>query len=516
MFDQVRPLLSVPSTRHRLWRPGGPALAFAAAATVLAIDPALWLLNSWLDPSYDSSGLVVFALAAGLFLWSVASPLAAAGPAPDRGAALLLLAGSALVRLASQVAAVNMIGAVCLVLDVYAIGLLCRLPGRARALSPLWLAVVFGFSLPLERVLQRSIGYALQELSAGGACTVLSSLYGDLSCQGVRLIVNGADVLVDLPCSGARALLLGLLGFSVAAAVCRPRWGWAVAGAVLTLAATALGNVLRIALLAVGIAEPGRLGGIDVMQQPWHDTIGLATLTIPCLAVVAWAMRCAPPAPELRAPAAPKRPGSGRLRRLGGLPAGLAALAAALAIVHLPRTPLDVSQVPAEVELPLALDGQLRREVVLSAREAAYFVRYGGAAAKAEYGAMGLLVTRTTSPLRHLHAPEDCLRGLGFAVTYLGASFEPLPTALYRAVAPDGRRYRIAVSYVAADGSATYNVATAVWRWLTGEARSWTAVQRIAPEALDPAAQRRFSSAVFAALDLAPTDLPHHGKDETR
>ena len=34
--------------------------------------------------------------------------------------------------------------------------------------------------------------------------------------------MNGADVLVDLPCSGARTLLLGLLGLAAAAAVCRP------------------------------------------------------------------------------------------------------------------------------------------------------------------------------------------------------------------------------------------------------------------------------------------------------
>jgi hypothetical protein len=181
-------------------------------------------------------------------------------------------------------------------------------------------------------------------------------------------------------------------------------------------------------------------------------------------------------------------------------------LAAALTIVSLPRTPVDVSRVPVEVRLPLVLDGMAQRPVPLSDREAAYFTRYGGWAAKAEYGSMGLLVTRTASPLRHLHAPEDCLRGLGFEVAYLGATFEPLPTATYRAVAPDGRRYRIEVSFVPDRGEATYNVATAVWRWLNGEARIWTAVQRITPEALDPAIQARFTRAVVAAMDLAAPD----------
>jgi len=495
------------------------ALVFAAAALVLAVEPVLWLVNSWVDPSYDSSGLIVFALAAGLFLWSVTSPLASSAPAPRSGTAAALLVTTALVRLAGQVAAVNMIGAVCLVLDVYAIGLMCRLRWRARALSPGWLAVVFAFSLPLERVLQRSIGYALQELSARGACEVLSTLYADLACHGVRLIVGGADVLVDLPCSGARALLVGLLGFAIAAAVCRPRPGQALLGAAATVAATGLANVLRISTLAVGIAEPARLGGIDVLAEPWHDLIGLVALTIPCLTVGIWASRCRPAPLRSR----PVRPALAAPRRLpglpAGLPAGLAALALALVIVTLPRTAIDVSKVPDRVPLPLTLDGQQRHPVALSAREAAYFVRYGGWAAKAEYGPMGLLVTRTTSPLRHLHAPKDCLRGLGFEVSYLGAAFEPVPTAFYRAVAPDGRRYRIAVSFLAEDGRATYNVATAIWHWLTGEARVWTAVQRIAPETLPPEDQARFSRAVLAALDLGspnftPTRTPH-GRDKS-
>jgi exosortase/archaeosortase family protein len=462
---------------------------------VLAIDPVAWLVTTWTDPAYDSSGFPVFAAVAAVFLWSAASPVLRAGGA-ERRLALWLLGASALVRLAGQVLAINMLGALCLVADVFALGLLARLHLRARAVSPAWLAVAFAFSLPLERVIQRSVGYLLQELSAGGACGVLSVFYDELVCRGVRLILNGTDVLVDLPCSGARTLLLGLLGYTAAAALCRPGARQAALGLLLTLAAAAVSNVVRISVLAVGLAEPSRLGGIDVMAQPWHDVIGIAALGIVLATITLWAKRIRPVPQGLGHPALPAIPA--RLR----LPACLAVLVAALAIVNLPRSPMDVARAAAPAALPLSINGYMRQPVALSSREEAFFTRFGGWAAKAEYGPHGLLMTRTTSPLRHLHAPEDCLRGLGFEVAYLGAAFEPVPAAIYRATAPDGRRYRIEATFVADTGAMTGNVATAVWLRLRGEARAWTAVQRISPEGLPADRQTRFADAVLAALDL--------------
>ena len=148
-------------------------------------------------------------------------------------------------------------------------------------MSPFWLAGVFVFALPLERILQRTIGYGLQQMSADGACAVLSAFYSDLKCEGTRIIVNGVDVLVDLPCSGAQTLLLGLLGFCCAAALCRAKPVAVVAGLLATLSAALIANLLRISVLAVGLAEPDRLGGINVMAQPWHDLIGLTALLLP-------------------------------------------------------------------------------------------------------------------------------------------------------------------------------------------------------------------------------------------
>lgn len=512
-----------------------PRLLLSAAVVVLAAEPALWLFRTWQDPAYNSNGLLVFALALGLACWSLTSPLIRPAAARSPLLPAVLLGVSASVRLAGQVLAVNTIGAICLVIDVMAVCLILGLDRRARAVSPFWLAAVFAFSLPLERILQRTIGYALQHVSADGACALLGLFYADLTCNGTRLILAGRDVLVDLPCSGARGLLLALLAFAVASALCRPGKRHAVAGAVVVVAAAIGANIVRIVILAVGIAQPERLGGIDVMASPWHDVIGLLTLVLAIAPLLVWShwafepspatLRLAQPRPPHTRPPAfvPTRVASDGwwLNQptqlpvdqppVGGMPATgrptstLAAgalLLVACVIVSLPRKPLDVGRRPPPLALPFVLAGHHVSPLPLTAREQAYFTRFGGAGVKAAYGENALMLIRTSSPLRHLHTPEDCLRGIGFEVRYRGTRFEPVPTAVYDAAAPDGRRYRIAVTFVSDSGETTANVATAVWRWMEGRARQWTAVQRITPLEQPEHVRQSFMRSVWAALEL--------------
>ncbi|MEM1198988.1 MAG: exosortase T [Pseudomonadota bacterium] len=489
--------------------PFTPAILLVLAGIALALDPALWLLKSWLDPAYDSAGYLVFAITAAMFAWSATSPVQLGTDTHHKQIAIALLLLSAVVRFISQVLAINTIGALCLVVDVYALAILMRLHQRARPLSPFWLAAVFTFSLPLERILQRTIGYGLQQISADGACWALSGFYDDLVCHGVRIVVNGVDVLVDLPCSGAQTLLLGLLGFCVAAAICRAQALMVAVGLTATLAAAGLSNVARIAVLAVGIAQPDTFGGVNVMAQPWHDLIGLGALLLVCAVLAIWVRVAWRPTDDtaqhtLSLPLIP-------LPFTAWSRAGAAAvLLTALAIVGLPRTALDVSAPAVAKQLPLALNGQLKQPVALAPREVAFFKQFGGWSAKANYGPHGLMLVSTSSPLRHLHGPDECLRGMGFEVAYLGAVFEPVPTAVYRATAPDGTKYRIDVTFVSARGSVTTNVATAVWKWLQGEAGTWMAVQRITPEALGDKAHAEFNRAVIAALDLSPNRKGTH------
>ena len=54
----------------------GPAAArilFVVALSILALEPILWLVRTWRDPSYDSQGFLIFLIATGLFVWSVTS-----------------------------------------------------------------------------------------------------------------------------------------------------------------------------------------------------------------------------------------------------------------------------------------------------------------------------------------------------------------------------------------------------------------------------------------------------------
>jgi hypothetical protein len=69
---------------------------------------------------------------------------------------------------------------------------------------------------------QRVLGFGLQNLSAGGACGILKTWSANVSCNGTNMVLDGRTVLVDLPCSGSRTLLLLLLGFAIAAALVRP------------------------------------------------------------------------------------------------------------------------------------------------------------------------------------------------------------------------------------------------------------------------------------------------------
>ncbi|MGH6949806.1 MAG: exosortase T, partial [Vitreimonas sp.] len=266
---------------------------FAAAIALLAAGPIAWLIGTWLDPAFDSHGFAYFAVVLALAAWSFTSPHTSAASPADRRIALILLTATALVRLAGQVLAIDTIGALALVIDVYALARLAGLERRARALSSFWLAFGFAFALPLERIVQRAIGYLLQDVSAQGACGVLSALFGQVQCAGVRITVDGADVLVDLPCSGARAIIMFGFAFAVAAALARPGFRMVALGAALTLGAALAGNVLRITMLAGGVALGPEQLGFDVMAQPWHDLVGLVALGLAAPVLVLWARSAA-------------------------------------------------------------------------------------------------------------------------------------------------------------------------------------------------------------------------------
>ena len=480
---------------------------------LLAAHPLIWLVETWFDPAYDSYGLWVAMLTGALLLWSATSPVQRAN-SQQRRFGLGLLALTAALRLLGQWLGINTLGAAALAVDVYAIGLLLNLDRRVRPLAPGWLAVLFVFALPIERILQRGFGFVLQQLSAASACAALQLGSAPVQCDGIQLQWQGQMVLVDLPCSGTRGLLLLLLLFVALAALIRPTLRYASLGILIALAAATLGNSLRIVVLAVGLVHREALGGIDVLAEPWHGAIGILTLGGSALPLWLWAHT----GRGGRIPVARSIPAAaGAIRLVSVQPfTGLAFLLACAGIIALPPQPLDVARPLSAPLLPDRLTAFTAQPGVLTAQEQNYFTRYGGGAARAAYGPYGLLVVSTTAPLRHLHSPEECLAGAGHTVRYLGQTSGPIPSAVYRSTDPQGRVWQIAVSYVSERGELTTHVAEAVWRWLQAPGASWRMIERIAPWESPAAATALFDAAVWRALDLPLPPSPIHSQPQSQ
>ena len=158
---------------------------------------------------------------------------------------------------------------------------------------------------------------------------------------------------------------------------------------------------------------------------------------------------------------------------------------------------ISAPKLPARIADFRAVPGEL------SLVERYYFTRYGGGAARASYGPYSLLVVSTSAPLRHLHAPDECLAGAGHKVRYLGMTQQPLPTAVYHSQDPDGNRWRVSVTFVSDRGEIATSVAEAVWRWLQAPGATWSMIQRIAPWQVPVQTLAAWDAAVVRAMDLS-------------
>ena len=494
-----------------------PKIILCLAGLVLALDPIIWLINTWTDKAYDSHGIVIFFIFLLLFLWSATSNRVSNSQV-NLKIPFGLLMFSGLTRLIGQIYAVNFIGALTLVLDIYAIALLFGLHLRKNSLSPGWLSVCFAFSLPLERILQRTIGYSLQSLSADTACFILSSFFDDVRCHGIRILMNKKDVLIDLPCSGASSVLLLEFFYVIAMTICRPTIRRGFLGFLVTLISGFAANVIRISFFALNISFPDYFFGIDVMSEPWHDLAGLLFLTLGCIPIIYWIFINYSPVHyeneryknfnmSLKILSLIRSPKSCRVKNYKPLFQAIVFLSIAFLIVNLPRKPIDVATKNLTLNLPTWINGETAKIVPLLPKEKAYFEKYGGAAIKANYGNHSLLLVKTTSPLRHLHSPDECLRGLGFKVRYKGISNSPTPSSIYKAISKNNSNYRIAVSFISNQGVSTSNISEAIWHWFKNPKSEWLSIQRISPWNIDSDEYEGWDKAVFTALDININNL---------
>ena len=491
-----------------LSREGGESFARALAGVGLAaliLDPLIWLWQSWWDASYESPGAAVGAAVVAL----IALSLRSGPPRPDRRSGRLawqLLGAAAVLRLLGRLLAVNVIGALALVIDVAALATGLGLARRPFALSPFGLAAFAAFALPIEHLLQRGLGHPLQLLATAIAHALLGPFHPTLVRQGTLLLHPSAELAIDLPCSGARGLLLfaGLL----AAALCvlAPGRGSLPVAVAASFVGALAANVLRIVALFLGT-----LAGLPVAREPLHSAIGLAALALAALPLLftlsRWPRR-APTRGALR-DAAPAR--GQRLSLSTGAAIALAGLAIALAPGH----PRDGATASAASPLPASLGARVGEAVALDPVEQRYSARHGGQAEKRVYRspdgpATHVLRVRTNAPLRHLHDPADCLRGAGHTVTRQGVTRDAQPSVVYRSVDPDGRAWRVEASFVSDRNQRATGVSEVIWRWLEEPAVAWSLVERITPWPhceRDRGPCRDFDAALFRALDL-PLDAP--------
>lgn len=470
----------------RIVRPTHPLnwtnVAIVSGAVTLAYEPIRWLWGTWYSAGYDGVGWIAFALVLTLAGWSMASPWR--DRHADAGPTYILLLCTAGIRLLAQLLDINVVGALLLAVDVYAMANLVGLPARTRPLSAFWLAALFCFALPVEPIVQRLLGYGLQQLSAGLACSMLAPFFADLVCTGVRLQVDNQDVLVDLPCSGAQLLSTTALVSCLVNTVRRPTWFWGLASLVFSLMVALLGNAVRVSLLAAGIAKESALG-FSVMAPLPHELIGLLMVFVTSALIVGFS-RYYRINPQARL-SSKSMLATFLSRRRAAF--AFFFLAFALTIGAIQPQPVDKSPPLPAPEMPRVAAGFLRQTDGLTLMETNYFTRYGGSAARASYGPFGLLLVSTASPLRHLHDPTICLSAMGYSVRLLGTDHKNGAT-VYRASLDTSKSqpepgaveaYTIYVTYLSSSGVQALSVAEVVWLWARRPREHWTMVQRIVP-----------------------------------
>jgi exosortase/archaeosortase family protein len=494
---------------------------------ILIYHPVLWLMRTWQDPAYQTSGLWIALIVLALFCLSVTSSRgqftqksepssSTEGLSPSKWIGLAVLSCGC--RLLSQVFAIHILGALALVVDVYVLASWLELQKRGRPISPFWLSILFLWSLPIGHLFQRCGGFILQWISAQIAGVILSFSGHQAMVFGTEIHWLDARIMVDPPCSGASSFILSLMIWTLASCLTLPQFNlfqWksfefirALKGLTIALLGAILANICRIIVLSLFSVFENPFG-VDFLQEPAHSLIGLITLL--CFVIlplgiwangnliqnsgsVSYASERSSKSTYLKSPSLSYSQFVIQLRvqRLkkyfaGIFPvqtptfSGVLACLFALWIVNLPHQPMDISTERAWQTLPSQLAGVSGQAVALNSVESHYFQQFGGHALKVRYGQTAVILVQTASPLRHLHDPGDCLRGMGYDVQFVDRQQGPYPSNRFQAISPEGKKYWVDVVFKSSSGQVVTSVSEAILLWLQQPQTHWMAIQRIRP-----------------------------------
>jgi exosortase/archaeosortase family protein len=148
--------------------------------------------------------------------------------------------------------------------------------GRAFHLGTWLLALL---SMPVLATVQFYLGYPLRLVAAALATPMLRAMGLPVVREGVQLVIGSEVVLVDVPCSGARMLWVGL--FLAVTLACMLKLGTArtLWVCVLSMGAILFGNALRVSALTLFERGP-------VAVPPWlHEGVGVSSFLPVCLLI---------------------------------------------------------------------------------------------------------------------------------------------------------------------------------------------------------------------------------------
>lgn len=150
--------------------------------------------------------------------------------------------------------------------------------GRAFHLGTWLLALL---SMPVLATVQYYLGYPLRLAAAALAAPMLRTLGLPAVREGVQLVIGSEVILVDVPCSGARMLWVGL--FLAVTLACQLKLGTArtLLACVLGMGVILFGNALRVSALTF-------LEHRQVPGPPWlHEGVGVSSFIPVCLLIAA-------------------------------------------------------------------------------------------------------------------------------------------------------------------------------------------------------------------------------------
>jgi exosortase/archaeosortase family protein len=150
--------------------------------------------------------------------------------------------------------------------------------GRAFHLGTWLLALL---SMPVLATVQFYLGYPLRLVAAALAAPMLRSMGQPAVREGVQLVIGSEVILVDVPCSGARMLWVGL--FLAVTLACMLKLGTArtLLVCVLGVGAILFGNGLRVSALTL------MERGMDSIPLWLHESVGITSFIPVCLMIAA-------------------------------------------------------------------------------------------------------------------------------------------------------------------------------------------------------------------------------------